>query len=303
MAHRRERERFGSRNQPWSGDSRRWRDERRGGDFAASSRRGYGSVSSREYGGYPNQPERGYGDQEYDRERRGPDSPVWWRSREEGDWRRRQFGGQQYGGRYLGEGERGLAGRERDWQSDYNRDTWGAGPEERDRYEEPWYGASRSMDEGGSPGEGRWNRGYGGYEGDDRFGPSERNRYGEGRFGEGRFRGQSSSQPSFPRDRSFEWGGVEGSHRGRGPQGYQRSDERIREEVCDRLTDHDLVDATEIEVKVESGDVILSGSVESRQAKRIAEDVSETVTGVRNVSNELRIRRDASARKEGPGGS
>jgi hypothetical protein len=33
----------------------------------------------------------------------------------------------------------------------------------------------------------------------------------------------------------------QGRHRGRGPKGYTRSDDRIREEVCDRLTDDPVV--------------------------------------------------------------
>lgn len=41
-----------------------------------------------------------------------------------------------------------------------------------------------------------------------------------------------------------------GPHAGRGPKGYQRSDERIREDVCDRLTEHPAIDASEIEVEV-----------------------------------------------------
>lgn len=85
------------------------------------------------------------------------------------------------------------------------------------------------------------------------------------------------------------------SYRGRGPKNYQRSDERIREEVCERLAaDHD-VDASEIEVSVNGGVVTLEGSVQERQMKRLAEDVTELVRGVRDVQNNLRVAR-------GPGG-
>jgi hypothetical protein len=79
------------------------------------------------------------------------------------------------------------------------------------------------------------------------------------------------------------------SHAGRGPKGYTRSDERIREDVSDRLTDDWLVDASEIEVTVASGDVTLSGTVDSREAKRRAADCAEGVSGVRNVQNNLRV--------------
>jgi len=79
-----------------------------------------------------------------------------------------------------------------------------------------------------------------------------------------------------------------GSHVGRGPKGYQRSDERIREDVCERLTQHPHIDAREIEIQVKSGEVYLTGSVESREEKHIAEDVAESISGVRDVHNQLR---------------
>ena len=50
-------------------------------------------------------------------------------------------------------------------------------------------------------------------------------------------------------------------HRGRGPKNYKRSDERIREDVCDRLSDDGMVDASEIEVKVSGAEVTLDGTV------------------------------------------
>ena len=81
------------------------------------------------------------------------------------------------------------------------------------------------------------------------------------------------------------------SYRGRGPKNYQRSDDRIREDVCERLTmDHD-VDASEVEVSVREGIVVLEGSVRERHAKRIAEDICESVRGVKDVQNNLRVAR------------
>lgn len=79
-------------------------------------------------------------------------------------------------------------------------------------------------------------------------------------------------------------------HRGRGPSGYTRSDERIREDVCDRLTDDWAVDAREISVTVEGGEVTLDGSVDSRHAKRRAEDCVDRLSGVRHVQNNLRVK-------------
>jgi osmotically-inducible protein OsmY len=78
-------------------------------------------------------------------------------------------------------------------------------------------------------------------------------------------------------------------HRGRGPKGYQRSDDRIREDVDDRLSDDPYVDASEIEVSVSNGEVTLSGTVDGREAKRRAEDIADRVSGVRHVQNNLRV--------------
>lgn len=88
-------------------------------------------------------------------------------------------------------------------------------------------------------------------------------------------------------------GGGATHHRGRGPRGYRRSDERIREDINDRLTDHPYIDASDIEVTVNNGEVKLNGVVESRQAKRLAEDIAESVSGVTDVENRLRINRAA----------
>lgn len=81
-----------------------------------------------------------------------------------------------------------------------------------------------------------------------------------------------------------------GRYRGRGPRDYRRSDERIREDINDRLTDHAYLDAYDVEVAVVDGEVALSGTVESRRDKRTAEDIAESVSGVKNVQNNLRVK-------------
>jgi hypothetical protein len=86
---------------------------------------------------------------------------------------------------------------------------------------------------------------------------------------------------------------VPGPHVGRGPKGYARSEERMREEINDRLTAHGLVDATDVDVRIQNGEVTLTGFVDSRDAKRAAEDCAEDVQGVREVHNHLRIRSHA----------
>jgi hypothetical protein len=106
--------------------------------------------------------------------------------------------------------------------------------------------------------------------------------------------GSASYATSRARDtHSSERWRVPGPHVGRGPKGYERSEERMREEINDRLTAHGLVDATDVEVRIERGEVTLTGFVDSRDAKRAAEDCTEDVQGVREVHNHLRIRSHA----------
>lgn len=89
-----------------------------------------------------------------------------------------------------------------------------------------------------------------------------------------------------------------GPNRGKGPRGYQRSGERIREDVCERLTDDGSIDASDIDVKVEQNEVILSGTVHRRSEKRRAEDIAERVSGVRNVQNRIHIDDNSHSRND-----
>jgi hypothetical protein len=82
------------------------------------------------------------------------------------------------------------------------------------------------------------------------------------------------------------------SHRGRGPKDYRRSDERIREDVNERLTEDPYLDATDILVEVAGGEVTLTGQVACREDKRRAERLAEEVSGVGDVQNSIRVRPD-----------
>jgi hypothetical protein len=102
------------------------------------------------------------------------------------------------------------------------------------------------------------------------------------------FGGQGRSGPSSTFVYEDFWL-IPGPHAGRGPQGYQRSDSRIEEDACERLTHHGMLDASGIQVQVNNGEVTLTGTVESRQAKRMAEDILDSISGVRDVNNQLRV--------------
>jgi len=94
------------------------------------------------------------------------------------------------------------------------------------------------------------------------------------------------------------------SHRGRGPSNYTRSDERIRDDANDHLTHDHHVDASHITVSVKDGELTLDGTVDSRDAKRRAEDCVDHISGVKHVQNNLRVQdRNSSALGSGTSGS
>jgi len=86
-----------------------------------------------------------------------------------------------------------------------------------------------------------------------------------------------------------------GPYTGRGPRGYQRSDGRIEEDICERLTQHGQLDASDVQVMVAQGEVTLTGMVESRQAKRLAEDILDSIAGVKDIHNQLRVQQGRQA--------
>ncbi len=91
---------------------------------------------------------------------------------------------------------------------------------------------------------------------------------------------------------------TRGRFTGRGPKGYTRSDERIREDVSDRLEQHGEIDASEIEVQVATGEVTLEGTVDDRRTKRLAEDIIETCPGVKQVHNRIRVQGSGGEREK-----
>ena len=103
-----------------------------------------------------------------------------------------------------------------------------------------------------------------------------------GGYGEMYRGGEMGRRETYGPDRAY------GRYFGRGPKGYQRSDERIREDVCERLTRSWDVDAEDVDVRVRDGEVTLTGSVMDRYQKRMAEEAVEGIPGVRDVHNQLR---------------
>jgi osmotically-inducible protein OsmY len=148
----------------------------------------------------------------------------------------------------------------------------------------------------GTSGEGRAYRGYNeGYSGSGNYG----NRgYGNQNYGH---QDQNRDWWDRTKDEVSSWFGdedaerrrradrVQGPYKGKGPKDYKRSEDRIKEDVCDRLSEDDYVDATNIQVQIQNNEVTLIGTVETREQKRRAEDLVESISGVRNVENRIRV--------------
>ncbi len=165
-------------------------------------------------------------------------------------------------------------------------------------------GNDDNLYEGNNPnrqGYGMSDSNYGGMYGTSNLGGNYN--YGNANYGSQQNRNQDRDWFDRTRDKVASWFGdddaqrrsgdntTSGKHRGKGPKGYKRSDERIKDDVCDRLADDGYVDASNIDVEVRDCEVVLTGTVESREAKRRAEDVVESISGVQNVQNQLRVAR------------
>lgn len=98
-------------------------------------------------------------------------------------------------------------------------------------------------------------------------------------------------QPGWGQGASGGFGGSGVSHAGRGPKNYTRSDDRLEDEVNDILTRDHHLDASDIEVSVSDGEVTLTGAVCCRSEKFHAEQLADSITGVKDITNKLRVDR------------
>lgn len=245
------------------GRESRWRQGREG----EGSRENWNEPYGRGAGSRSNEPESWRTRQAYGRSEERYDEPY------NRSWNER-FGRERDEFRNRGETEPFRRSGDFDRENWMNRST--------DYGRESWTGRSSEFDRD------RWQR------------RSEQPFYGFSTYGSPEYRstsgyGTSGYGSSYSGERSGQSGetgrtGRTGMYRGRGPRGYHRSDERIREDVNDRLTDHPFIDASDIEVDVNDGEVTLKGEVEERNDKRLAEDIVESISGVREVHNNIRVR-------------
>lgn len=243
--------------------------------------------SGRRYGG---EEDRGF------LERAGDEVRSWFGD-EEAE-RRRRIDEQANEGRYGTDYNRTDYDRASYERTGYDRDSftgseYGRGAGKREGYRGEY---ERGTAYGREGSRGEYDRGF-----TERGGSSDPYRRSTGRSGErgrvgGREYGRMSdyetgegySTPYTYRLYSETWY-IPGPYTGLGPSGWRRSDERIAEELNERLAQHGQIDATNMTVSISAGEVILSGSVNSRLEKRLAEDVAESCSGVIDVQNNLRV--------------
>lgn len=275
------------------GHNRRWEqpEEQRGGQGYSREQQGRGWERPE----YERERERrGAGGYGWEREEREPWESGWGRP-DYGANREREYGSPR------GYDRASQSYRE---QQGYGRASQGPSWERQGRvWDEPDYGWERERQGAGGYGYGERQR-----QGWDPQGTS----WGQSRSGaDPGYRREPQEYGGYDQEPDARWGRpysggraaegyASGPHAGRGPKGYQRADERNQEDVCERLTKHPAIDASEIEVSVRQGEVTLSGSVESRAIKHLAETMAETVSGVKDIHNQLRVTRGQQSGRHQP---
>ena len=101
------------------------------------------------------------------------------------------------------------------------------------------------------------------------------------------------------------YGGRFGQRRSmrRGPKGYERSDERLKEDISERMYANEDFDVSDVSIEVANGVVTLDGNVDDRYSKYMLEEMVDSIPGVKDVDNRLRIRRGDESRSSGESGS
>lgn len=152
---------------------------------------------------------------------------------------------------------------------------------------DPYYGALGYRDQGGRGAYGENPYGYYGQYTDQyggRYADSVPGRYGGGtRYG--------SARPWVPDEyrTAFYPRRTPGRARPRGPKGYQRSDEKLQELICEELMEADHIDSSDVTVTVQDGVVTLEGTVPERAMRYAIEDIADSVSGIKDIDNRIRV--------------
>jgi hypothetical protein len=267
----------------------------------------------RQYGqaGYDQQ--RGGWDQQHHGWQQGEQQRGDWRSRESGTWRSREpndWRGRESREEYLGR-------ESQDWQAraargehhPLSQEPFGHEPFTHASFgesEQPRYFGTGAQGHGGGPsftggtyGTADWrsdspyfdevgfNRGN--YEDPLSRQSQGRPQYRQGGSGQGGY-GQSGYGRSGYGESAFYGLGRQQQRRyPQGPKGYTRSDERLREDISERLMQAYDIDSSEVTVQVQGGKVVLEGTVPTRYMKHAIEDIADSAPGVQDVDNRVRV--------------
>lgn len=293
-----------------------WRGDERGmggrSEYASHGTRRWGAgedwdedSDSRTQGHYAGDYEAGRGNlgsrmgRSYAQENLGRDEQEWSQGRREAQrWGEQGTYGVQGSSEYprssgygrereYGQGRQYAQGRESSQSQGRDYRGYGAGPRE---YASPGQGEGEH-----GYGSGRDYRGYEGGEAGRRAGM----RHWERGFGEGyglssgyadeqAYGSRYGSDDDTGAGRSLHEGAR--SYRGMGPKSYTRSDERVLEDVNERLTEDHLLDASDITVRCVAGVITLEGTVAERWMKHRAEDLVDASSGVKQVDNRIQVK-------------
>ncbi|AZQ53336.1 BON domain-containing protein [Burkholderia cenocepacia] len=217
-------------------------------------------------------------------ERGIPDGPARW-PEEDHESAYRRFASEDVGPEDWGSEWTERAARPADQRRGAPDPDWPGGARQPARNPERGYGDPGRRAEAGR--EGRY--------GDER--PEFRGEHRTGGYGGERERGDPRGDPRYGGSgpdlsrfgRDIERDALR--HR-RGPKGYTRSDERIREDVCERLAHALEIDVSDVTVQVKEGRVELDGTVPARWMKHDIEDLADGCMGVLDVENRVRVRRE-----------
>lgn len=259
------RQSYGREDDPFGGEQR-WSGQRGYPSSRRSGSESFSGGSGSDWRSYPGQ------SRSFERGGYESDREPWEGQRGEG----RQYGQHgQYGQRYGSEGRYGSFGGEQHGRREQHMGGrsggYGEGGYQWGQQSGQHSGSSNYWEHGG--GGPSYHPGYGGQE--QRYGGMAGSNYWQhgGSFGAGSA------------------GAMSGASRSRPPKGYTRSDERLKEDICEHLMSTPWIDAGEVSVEVKDGNVKLEGTVPERSMKHRIEDIAEECPGVKSVDNRVRVER------------
>lgn len=236
------------------------------------------------------------------------DQHRWSDSNDQNRWRDNSYQNRESGRPYSGQGQHNYSGT--GWNDRQGENMHSANYSRNQDQNRVDYRHRLEYDNNSADRFDRYNRNYDREEDYDRFwNENYRRGYPRNRYGGDMRNYGNANQGGFDRgwwdkakDEVASWFGDEDaerrrdrdqqqseSHRGKGPKGYKRSTDRIKEDISDLFSDDPYLDASDIEIDVTDDNVILTGTVGHRQQKRRAEDLAESVSGVHNVENRIKV--------------